>query len=336
MKHKLFITSIILSLILVIAGYSTYTYYKNSATINNTNIYLIVKNNESIDTIKALLVQKSIIKSEKGFTVYNKLFGNTNLFKSGNYLIAPNTSFEDLILKLQSGQSDFAIVTIPEGYTLYQIIEKFKATNLNISDNILNSQLNDIDNNTLISKRTNVTFDLEGFLFPDTYYIPYSLSENDIIKLMYNRFKMVFSDKYISRAKELGLSINDIITIASLIEKEAAKDNERSKISGVIYNRIKKGMLLEIDAAVIYANTKGEKNISKVLYSHLRFDSKYNTYLYKGLPPGPIAAPGKASIEAALYPENHDYLFYVADGTGQHVFSQTYEEHLANVKKYIK
>ena len=146
---------------------------------------------------------------------------------------------------------------------------------------------------------------------------------------------MVFTDKYKARAKELGLDVNQVVTIASLIEREAANDKERSRIAGVIYNRLKIGMPLQVDAAVIYAVTKGQKNIETVYYDTLKVESKYNTYLNKGIPPGPIASPGKPSIEAALYPEKHDYLYYVANGNA-HVFSKTYEEHLENVKKYIK
>jgi UPF0755 protein len=152
---------------------------------------------------------------------------------------------------------------------------------------------------------------------------------------MFNRFKSIFSDKYMNRAKELGLSINEVITIASLIEKEAANDTERSTIAGVIYNRIKKGMLLQIDASTIYAVTKGKNSVARLTYNDLKAQDVYNTYVFKGLPPGPIASPGKPSIEAALYPESHEFLYYVLGEKG-HVFSKTYEEHLNNVKKYIK
>ncbi|MDU4659228.1 MAG: endolytic transglycosylase MltG, partial [Clostridium butyricum] len=165
---------------------------------------------------------------------------------------------------------------------------------------------------------------------------PNGATEKEIANLMFDRFNSVFSDKYVDRAKELGLDINDVITIASLIEKEAANDSERSKIAGVIYNRIEKGIPLQIDASVIYAITKGESKMKKVLYDNLKVQDPYNTYVNKGLPPGPIASPGKPSIEAALYPEEHDYLYYVVNGSGGHVFSKTYEEHLNNVKKYIK
>ena len=187
----------------------------------------------------------------------------------------------------------------------------------------------------MILSKKDVYYDLEGYLFPDTYYILNGTTKDEIINIMVDRFKTVFSHKYEARAKELALDVNQVITIASLIEREAANDSERSRIAGVIYNRIKKGMPLQVDAAVIYASTKGKKSIEKVYYNTIKIKSKYNTYLYKGLPPGPIASPGKTSIEAALYPEKNDYLYYVANGNG-HVFTKTYEEHLSNVKKYIK
>jgi UPF0755 protein len=264
-----------------------------------------------------------------------KINGLKDNIKNTNIIIKPQSILEDLISKIKSEEPDFAIVTIPEGYTLYQIAERLEKNKLADKNTFISITLKDLNAEELIPERENVPHSLEGFLFPDTYYIPLNFSEKDIASLMLNRFKMVFSQKYMDRAKELGISVNDIITIASLVEREAKNDSERSRIAGVIYNRIKKDMLLQIDAAVIYAHTKGERHMSRVLYSDLRIDSKYNTYLYKNIPPGPIAAPGKPSIEAALYPESHDYLYYVAAEDG-HVFSKSYSEHVANVKKYIK
>jgi UPF0755 protein len=258
------------------------------------------------------LEAKGVIKNKNYFILYSKLNGLKDNSKSANIIIEPQIDLKELIYKLKSGESDFVIVTIPEGFTLYQIGERLEKNNLADKSSFVNISLKDIGGGQLVSPRNNIIYDLEGFLFPDTYYIPKNFSGKDAASLMLNRFKSVFSKQYTDRADELGMSINNIITIASLIEREAANDKERSRISGVIYNRLKRGMLLQIDAAVIYANTKGERHMDKLVYSDLKIDSRYNTYLYKGLPPGPIASPGKASIEAALYPENNDYLYYVA------------------------
>ncbi|MFW2488057.1 endolytic transglycosylase MltG [Clostridium chromiireducens] len=310
-------------------------YFQGLSTTNVEDSYLIIKSESSLEDISKQLQDKSIVKSKNMFFIYTKLSGINNNVNGGNFIVKPYTSYKELLLKLQRGQSDFSVVTIPEGFTFYQIAERLEENTAIKKDNFLMVSISNLTSNSLVLKKTNTYYGLEGFLYPDTYYIPNEATEKDIANLMFNRFNSVFSGKYINRAKELGLDIEEVITIASLIEKEAANDNERSKIAGVIYNRMKKDMPLQIDASVIYAITKGKTTMQKVLYDDLKIKNAYNTYVNKGLPPGPIASPGKPSIEAALYPEKHDYLYYVANGDG-HVFSKTYEEHLDNVKKYIK
>lgn len=338
MKRVLIIVVTILLILATTVGFFAWkvTLQRYGKTVNPSNMYFILKNDTSLDSVALQLEEKKVIRSAQFLIKYLKMAQvNVKSIPQGNYIIKPGIPIKELIMDLQKGESDFAIVTIPEGYTLYQIAEKLEKNNLVTKDEFINSNLDSIDKEKLLSSSQGTFYSIEGYLFPDTYYIPYSSSLENILELMFGNFTRVFSQKYRDRAKELGLSVEQIITIASLIEKEAANDQERSRIAGVIYNRLKKDMLLQIDAAVIYANTKGQSSLSKVTYSHLRYDSKYNTYLYKGLPPGPIASPGRPSIEAALYPESHEYLYYVAGENG-HVFSKTYEEHLANVKKYIK
>lgn len=333
MKKKI---SISIAIILMASGLLTaYFFTKYNKTSNLNDVYFTVADNSAIDEIAVQLEKKSLIKSNDYFIYYSKVSGLKNYVKRGNYILKPKMKFKDLLAKLQSGRDDFYVITVPEGYTLYQTASKLEKNNLIKKDSLVNVKLKDVETKSLIPQRNGILYDFEGYLFPDTYYIPTGASEKDIIKLMFDSFKTTFSEKYFLRTKELGLNVNEVITIASLIEKEAANDQERSRISGVIYNRLKKGMLLQIDASVIYANTRGEKNLDKVYYNALKINSKYNTYLYKGLPPGPIASPGKASIEAALYPEDNDYLYYVASKNG-HIFSKTYEDHIKNVKKYIK
>ena len=314
---------------------SMYLYYKQINTTNDDDAYIILKKSATLEQVAKQLQEKNIIKSYITFIYYAKVKGLKESIEDRNFIIKPKTNLNDLIIKLKDGKSEFAVITIPEGYTLYQIASKLEKNSLVKKEDILNEKLDDLKGNTLILNKNDVYYGLEGYLFPDTYYILYNTRKEEIINIMVDRFKTVFSEKYRERTKELGLNVNQVITIASLIEREAANDIERSRIAGVIYNRLKKGMLLQVDAAVIYANTKGEKSIDKVYYKTLKVKSKYNTYLYKGLPPGPIASPGKASIEAALYPEKNDYLYYVASGNG-HVFSKTYKEHLNNVNKHIK
>lgn len=334
MRKRMLIASSIVILCSLILG-SLYLYIENLATINSGENYIVIKKNSTLQGIAKQLQEGQIIKSEDTFIYVAKIKGVKGSIEGGKFIIKPKTKLKDLILRLESGKSEFKVITIPEGYTLYQIASKLEENNLVNKEEMLKEKLDVLKDNTFILKKKDVYHELEGYLFPDTYYMPNEAKAHEIINIMVDRFKFVFSEEYKAKAKELALDVNEVVTIASLIEREAANDSERSRIAGVIYNRLKKGMLLQVDAAVIYANTEGKKNIDKVYYSTLKINSKYNTYLYKGLPPGPIASPGKASIEAALYPEKNEYLYYVAKGDG-HVFSKTYEEHLSNVKKYIK
>ncbi len=327
--------TILIAVVLIGIG-TLFYYFQRLNTVNKENSYLIINSESSLEDISKQLQGKSIIKSKDTFLLYTKLNRFSNNIKGGNFIVKPNTSYKELSLKLQSSQSDFTVVTIPEGFSFYQIAERLEKNTSIKKEDFLGVRVSNLTTNSLVLNKTNIYYGLEGFLYPDTYYVPNGATEKEIANLMFDRFNSVFSDKYVDRAKELGLDINDVITIASLIEKEAANDSERSKIAGVIYNRIEKGIPLQIDASVIYAITKGESKMKKVLYDNLKVQDPYNTYVNKGLPPGPIASPGKPSIEAALYPEEHDYLYYVVNGSGGHVFSKTYEEHLNNVKKYIK
>lgn len=331
-KKNITVYAVLIFIILIVISVC---YLQRLYTTNTEDSYLIIKSESSLADISKQLQEKSIIKSKEKFVIYAKLNGFSKNTKEINLIIKPNTEYKELISKLKNEQSDFYVVTIPEGFTLYQIGERLEKNTPIKKDKFLKVSINDLTSNNMFSKGTNTYFDLEGIMYPDTYYIPAGATEKDVANLMFKRFKSVFSDEDIKRAKELNLSINQVITVASLIEKEAANDSERSKIAGVIYNRLKKSMSLQIDASVIYAITKGQYAVKKVTYEDLKVQDLYNTYLYKGLPPGPIASPGKPSIEAALYPEKNDYLYYVANGKG-HVFSKTYEEHLNNVKKYIK
>jgi UPF0755 protein len=307
----------------------------NSKTINKQKVYFIVKKEITLEELADKLKEKGVIKSNFQFLAYARIKGLKNEIPPGNYIISSKMAYKDLINKIKSGKSDFAVITIPEGYTFYQIASKIQEHNLGSRESILKIKLRDIDSEGLIKRENDVLYELEGYLFPDTYYIPYGTDEDEIIKIMFNRFNQVFNIDYRNRARELGLTVNEVITVASLIEREAANDEERSRIAGVIYNRLKRGMPLQIDASVIYAITKGERSLGRVYYKDLKVKSRYNIYINKGLPPGPIASPGEASIKAALYPEKNDYLYYVLGNNG-HVFSKTYKEHLKNVKNYAK
>jgi UPF0755 protein len=176
----------------------------------------------------------------------------------------------------------------------------------------------------------NATF--EGYLYPDTYFIDEGTKPYDVIRKMTARFREVFTDSLTARAKALGMTVNEAVTLASLVETEAADDSERAVISSVFHHRLRAGLPLQANPTVQYA--LGVKR--RVMNGDLEVDSPFNTYLRKGLPPGPIANPGLKSIIAALYPADTKFLYFVSDGSGGHVFSRTLAEHNAAVARYMK
>jgi UPF0755 protein len=258
MRKRILVVSIVVILC------SIYLYYEHIETTNVDNVFIILKKNSTLEQVAEQLQKNDIIKSPGTFIYYAKVKGLKERVEDGKFIIKPKTNLNDLITKLKNEKSEFTVITIPEGYTLYQIASKLEENNLVKKEDIINEKINLLKNNTLILSKKDVYYDLEGYLFPDTYYIVNGTTKDEIVNIMVDRFKSVFSDKYEVQAEKIGFDVSEITTIASLIEREAANDIERSRIAGVIYNRLKKGMPLQVDAAVIYANTKGEKSIDKV------------------------------------------------------------------------
>jgi UPF0755 protein len=230
---------------------------------------------------------------------------------------------------LQTGRSAISFfVTIPEGFRARQI-----ARTLRREIGIDSAKFMDLCTNAAEFGLPARTASLEGYLFPETYDFSWHENEHDIIETMVNQYRLFFEDSLKLRAKMMKLSVNDVMTMASIVEGEAVKDEERPVIAGLYYNRMKKKMRLEADPTVQYVIQDGPRRLT---YNDLKTDSPYNTYRKAGLPPGPINNPGRASILAALYPAKHQFLFFVADGNGGHVFAKTYDEHMKNVIAYRK
>jgi UPF0755 protein len=274
------------------------------------------------------LQEKKVIRHAWSFELLVKLTKTGGKIKSGLYLLSPTTSPYEILRKLVKGESLLVKVTIPEGFTLREIASLLGSKKIVDANGFLNSTRNAV----FYSKRLHIAIHgLEGFLFPDTYEFSPSLTPKEAYTPMIERFKALVIPLYEkSHTKE---SLKNIITIASLVEKEAAIPKERPLIAAVIYNRLKRGMPLQCDATIEYLLKKTTVHLTT---KDFLIPSPYNTYLHTGLPPGPIANPGLASIKAALYPAHVPYLYYVAKGDGSHRFSTTYQEHLHNVRLYEK
>ena len=328
LKFNFFPLIFILILLSFLYGYF---YYNNglkavSTPDNSYEKVIVIPKGSGVKSIAKILEKENIIKNSFVFELYCKINKKSESIKAGKYSFNNSMSVSEIVDVMVSGRAliDTVKFTIPEGYNLSQIEERLY--NLNIVDResfnaALESGSYDYDFIEQIPDREKK---LEGYLFPDTYEIYRETSAEAIIDKLLGQFDKVFTEEYRNRAKELNMTIDEVITLASIIEREAKLDDERKIISGVFHNRLKKNMLLQSCATVQYLLKEQKEELS---FEDLEIESPYNTYKYSGLPPGPIASPGLKSIEAALYPEDVEYLYFRAKNDGSHIFTKTYDEH---------
>lgn len=274
-----------------------------------------------------LLAEQGVIRNSYAFVLETRMAGAE--VKAGKYRLSPDMTLRQVVEALRHGPmmtAEGIAVTIPEGYTLAQIAELMQAKGIANGGQLLKMATDKTFLDGLHETFPLPTQTLEGYLFPDTYTLKNHAAPSAVLEEMLRNFGRRFAD---GRAQEIaasGHNLHEIVTIASLIEREAQAPQDRARIAGVIENRLRRKMRLQIDATVIYA-LGHHKN--RVLYRDLKIKSPYNTYRHAGLPPGPIACPGLPSLMAALHPEVNDYLYYVARPDGTHLFSRTPQEHEA-------
>jgi UPF0755 protein len=270
------------------------------------------------------LKKERVIKYPLAFKIKAKLSGYSARFKPGSLTVQPDMSYTDIMDALITPNRGLSKVTIPEGYELRQIEDKLFEAGLIDREKFkaaLDPSLYDYKFLKNIPDRENK---LEGYLFPDTYNIAKGTSEKDIVNMMLRAFDKNFKPEYYDRAKQLDMTVDEIVTLASIIERETNNAEERPVVAGVFYNRIHDNMRLQSCATVQYILKERKANLSN---SDVKIKSPYNTYMNAGLPIGPIAAPGANCIAAALYPEETTAKFFVLGKDGKHIFSDTYEEH---------
>jgi len=273
-----------------------------------------------------ILEKRGVIKGTTALLFLGKITGSETELKPGYYNLSASMTPIQIFDILIKGRTIQFTVTIPEGSDLKQIREKF--TELGLMDEGSWGLVND---RAFISALGVDAPSLEGYLYPDTYKFPKGSDPEAVLSRMLNRLKDLFDVTLQKRTEELGMTMNEVLTLASIIEKEAVIDTERPLISAVYHNRLKKKMRLQADPTVLYGVGKSEKRIR---YRDLKRETPYNTYVIRGLPPGPIASPGIESIRAALYPDDVDYLFFVSKNDGTHHFSKTNKEHARAVTLY--
>jgi UPF0755 protein len=276
------------------------------------------------------LHKSGLVHSALPLFVACRFFYPEESFKAGEYLFRPPLEAKDVLFRIFGGRIHLEPVTVPEGLTGQEIAELLRTGDPDGAAALRRAFLEV----GLIADWDGRAKDLEGYLFPDTYNLPRHAPEADLVAAMVAEFREVFDEDRKRRAAELGMSVRDVVTLASLIEEETALAEERPLVSAVFHNRIRIGMKLDCDPTVAYALKLEGRYTGRLLLRDLKVPSPYNTYVHAGLPPGPICNPGRTSIEAALHPSLEKYLYFVAQGDGRHHFSRTLGEHLDAVRKY--
>ncbi len=280
--------------------------------------------------ITDLLAEKSIVTNKNMFITATRLMGRSNKIPAGIFALKNAKNNYRIVKQLVQGNPEMIKVTLLEGWTISKVTEVI-SDSINLSSEILSSLCYD---EHFINELGLEAKSLEGYLYPDTYlFLESEKDPKEILKQIVSEFQGVFNENLRERAEQIGLTVNEVLTIASIIEGEAIFDSERAIIAAVYRNRLKKRMLLQADPTIQYIIKDGPRRLR---LSDLKIDSPYNTYLYRGLPPGPISNPGKASILAVLYPDDNNYLFFVARGDGYHTFTTTIEEHNQAKREFQK
>lgn len=293
------------------------------------NIYMVVKPGTTASEISDHLTRLGVIDSRLRFWWLMKLQGDAQKFKTGTYAFAPHMDEQAVLDKLVSGDTTVVRFTIPEGFGIKEIAKRLADEGL-VDEQEFLAEAKDFAPYDYMKKRPNERYAAEGYLFPDTYEIHSEVTPEAIMKMMAEDFDTRLTPALRQQAAAKNLSIHDLITLASLVEKEARYDEDRPIIAQVFFKRLQMGMPLQSDTTLQYLMAGPKEDVS---IEDTKIDSPYNTYQHMGLPPGPIASPGMKSILAVLNPASTDYLYFVADRQGHNHYSQTYDEHLAIVEQ---
>ena len=322
----------LITTILILIGLMLFSWFKLNEEIPIGNeIYITIPNNTSKSEIIKIFNSEGLLKPSWLFVFLTKAYGfifEKHIIAATYRILPNNTNFQILKAVFTGKQLYIVKITFPEGFTLTEFAS-ISSRKLGI-DSIEFMKLASLD--SLLKARNIPGKNIEGYLYPNTYLFRWKTPVNEIIDKLLNSQDQIWNKKFAEEVYELDKSRHKILTLASIIEAETPVAAEKPRISGVYYNRLKRGMLLQADPTVQYAI--GKKN--KLTHNNLDFDSPYNTYKYHGLPPGPINSPGISSIEAAINPEKHNYYYFVAkgDGSGRHNFSRNLSEHRMNISYY--
>ncbi|MGD0417519.1 MAG: endolytic transglycosylase MltG [Terriglobales bacterium] len=318
--------TLFLIVVLAIGGWLAWQVYVPMTPPANTS--LLLHSGYSTRRIAAELKAAGVIRSELVFRVWHELNPKPSL-KAGEYRFERAATLPQVYERIARGDIYFHVVTIPEGYTMFDIAKVMEEAGLGSAADFLHIAETQTQ---LVSDLAPGATSLEGYLFPNTYQFTRTESPEEMAAAMVHQFRVV--------AQQIGLGVGpnsdarQVVTMASIVEKETAAPEERARVASVYYNRLAHKMALDADPSVIYAELLAGTYQGSLHHDDLAVDSPYNTYRFRGLPPGPIANPGRSALEAALHPESTDFLYFVSDDNGHHRFARSLEEHNRNVAAY--
>lgn len=332
MKKFLFLCTFLFFVVIVGAAvlfYNIYTFASAPAHGYSQEVFVEITKGAPFNTIVDILYEHEVISSKWKFQILGTAKEFDKRARAGEYELNSNMTPLQVMERIQSGKVYMHSITIPEGYTLKQIAGKVEEAGLGKAETFM-ALTGDAK---LLNKYEIPAATMEGYLYPDTYYFPKGTSERAIMEVMLRQMQSQITPVMRTKAQDMGLSVHEVLVLASIVEKETGKASERPTIASVFHNRLARGMRLESDPTAVYGvDLQG----GPVTGDHVRVENPYNTYKIDGLPPTPIASPGIDSIKAVLYPADTKYFFFVAKGDGGHVFSATYEQHLQAVSEWRK
>lgn len=320
---------IIIGVLIIAGGLGAIYLVPNTFAQDDGTQVLVIEKGQTGTEIADMLYERGLIRSTQGFKLWLYLSGTNDKLQTGHYQIPNKVTVRELISLLQEGHVESIRVTIPEGYTVGDIAIVLEKNQIMKAKDFLAEAKTFVPYPYMKGTRP-ATYPVEGFLFPSTYEIPVGATPREVIQMMADEMNRYLTPAVKKQIQAQHMSIHDFVTLASIVERESLFDADRPTIAGVFKKRLAHGIPLQSDATISYVLGYAKEDVT---IGDTQLQSPYNTYVSKGLPPGPIANPGKKALDAVLHSEDTDYLYFVADKDGHNHFSKTYEEHLAEVHK---
>ncbi|SHJ23536.1 UPF0755 protein [Malonomonas rubra DSM 5091] len=322
------LTGVLLVSLLLALSFGSLTYYLLYSPVTPTEtIDYQLQPGASLIKVARDLESSGVVRTSLSLRFFARLEDVGEKIHTGHYRFSEQATPQQILHRLATGDVEKVSLTIPEGFTLQQIVERIQKLGYGDKTKLLQLAYD----KSFIASFSLQADSLEGYLYPETYLFTPGVSEKQLLTMMVKQFLSNLPQNILAAAKKNKLDFHELVTLASIIEKETGKMEEMPLISSVFHNRLKKGMQLQTDPTVIYGIKNFDGNLTR---KHLKSKTPYNTYIIRGLPPGPIASPGLAALKAAAIPAESQYLYFVAKGDGSHHFSKTLKEHNRAVRKY--